>query len=170
MTNENKSSVANALSNHPLLSLFRLHASSSSSSTRTATGSCWCTREVKRGGYLGYKARTDDRELPQFLHLLLPLHSILALAYIPAESKRQDESPIRDATVCQVNLTLNWISSRSINDRMRTNFAMQPVSQILRKCTPDRDRVHWRSIRFSIGRLLRKILLPPLMRHWTNIF
>lgn len=44
-------------------------------------------REVKRGEDLGYKARTDDRKLPQFLHPLpdsLPLLSSPLLLFLSA--------------------------------------------------------------------------------------
>lgn len=88
-----------------------------------------CAREAKRAEYLGYKARTEDRELPQnslsfpfsLLSLSLYLYTYISIYCCRTREtsralefgQRRDSSPSR--------LRLNWISSRSINGRMEIN-------------------------------------------------
>lgn len=107
--NENKSFVANALSNHPLLSLFRLHASSStreagsSIQERLNAPSISVTRHVQR------IVSSHSIALSLFLSPSFSLFSTFIHIYsslpIAAELERLDElsSLARDATVRRVD-------------------------------------------------------------------
>lgn len=115
-TNENKSSVANVLSNHPLLSLFRLHVSSSTSGwlagvrEKLNAASILVTRHVQRI-VSSHSSRIFSFTI--FARILVIAYSCRTREMRRAREFGDDSSPTR--------LRLNWISSRSINGRMETN-------------------------------------------------
>lgn len=116
-TNENKSSVANALSNHPLLSLFRSHVSSSTNGWLTGVreklnaATISVTRHVQRI-VSSYSSRIFSFAI--FARIL-----VIAYSRRTWEMRRAREFGIDDSSPSR--LRLNWISSRSINGRMETN-------------------------------------------------